>query len=194
MKKLFISQPMCGKTDEEILAARKLAIKQVQERIGEDVEVIDSFFQEHPTFDKPLKYLAESIALLADADIAYFAKNWDEARGCKVEHECAVAYGIYIMDEYIEPKAEEHKMKKYIGCKCVEAESCKAWKEMGTHEAGEDGYKVVYLDGYVTWSPKDVFEAAYIETPCNVSQETLHECTKQLVETITIAKALESLR
>ena len=70
MKKLFISQPMRGKTDEEILAVRNLAIKQAQERIGEDVEVIDSFFQEHPTFDKPLRYLAASIALLADADVA----------------------------------------------------------------------------------------------------------------------------
>ena len=73
MKKLFVSQPMAGKTDEEILSVRKLAVKQVQERIGEDVEVIDSFFQEHPTFDKPLKYLAASIALLADALCLTFA-------------------------------------------------------------------------------------------------------------------------
>lgn len=102
MKKLFISQPMCGKTDEEILAVRKLAIKQVQERIGEDVKVIDSFFQDHPTFDKPLKYLAASIALLADADIAYFAKDWHKARGCKIERECAATYGIQMIDEYPE--------------------------------------------------------------------------------------------
>ena len=99
MKKLFISQPMRGKTDEEILAVRKLAIKQAQEVIGEDVEVIDSFFQEHPTFDKPLKYLAASIALLADADIAYFTKDCGEARGCKIERMCAFAYGIKIIDE-----------------------------------------------------------------------------------------------
>lgn len=106
MKKLFISQPMRGKTDEEILAVRKLAVKQVQERIGEDVEVIDSFFQEHPTFDKPLKYLAASIALLADADIAYFVKDWGKARGCEIEHKCAVVYGIEILDEWTEPKDE----------------------------------------------------------------------------------------
>lgn len=107
MKKLFISQPMRGKTDEEILAVRKLAVKQVQERIGEDVEVIDSFFQDHPTFDKPLKYLAASIALLADADIAYFAKGWGEARGCKIERMCAFAYGIKIIDEWSEPKEKK---------------------------------------------------------------------------------------
>lgn len=102
MKKLFISQPMAGKTDEEILSVRKLAIKQAQEVVGEDVEVIDSFFQDHPTFDKPLKYLAASIELLADADIAYFTKDWYEARGCKIEHICAMAYGIKIIYEYPE--------------------------------------------------------------------------------------------
>lgn len=103
MKKLFISQPMAGKTDEEILSVRKLAIKQAQEVVGEDVEVIDSFFQDHPTFDKPLKYLAASIALLAEADIAYFAKGWYEARGCKIERMCAILYGIEIMVEWTEP-------------------------------------------------------------------------------------------
>ena len=107
MKKLFISQPMRGKTDEEILAVRKLAVKQVQERIGEDVEVIDSFFQDHPTFDKPLKYLAASIALLADADIAYFTKGWHDARGCLIERMCAFAYGIKIIDEWAEPKEKK---------------------------------------------------------------------------------------
>ena len=30
-------------------------------------------------------------------------------------------------------------MEKYIGCKCVEAEPCKAWKEMGSHKVGDDG-------------------------------------------------------
>lgn len=46
MKKLFISQPMKGKSDADILAERKKAIKSAEEKIGEPVEVIDSFFQE----------------------------------------------------------------------------------------------------------------------------------------------------
>lgn len=48
MKKLFISQPMRGKTDEEILAAREKAIKSAERNLGEPVEVIDSFFQNAP--------------------------------------------------------------------------------------------------------------------------------------------------
>lgn len=44
MKKLFISQPMAGKTDEEIFAERERAIKAAEELLREPVEVIDSFF------------------------------------------------------------------------------------------------------------------------------------------------------
>lgn len=64
-------------------------------------------------------------------------------------------------------------MNKYIGCKMVEAEPCKAWKEMGEHKVGEDGYKVVYPDGYVSWSPKEVFEKAYMQIGDNntITQE-----------------------
>ena len=52
-------------------------------------------------------------------------------------------------------------MGKYVGTKVIEAEPCKAWKDAGNHKVGEEGYKVIYKDGYVSWSPKDVFEEAY---------------------------------
>ena len=35
MKKLFISQPMRGKSDEDILEERQKAIKSAEEKIGE---------------------------------------------------------------------------------------------------------------------------------------------------------------
>lgn len=85
MKKLFISQPMRGKTDEEILATREKAIKSAEEKIGEPVEVIDSFFQSAPADARPLWYLGKSLELLATADIAYFAEGWAMARGCKIQ-------------------------------------------------------------------------------------------------------------
>jgi hypothetical protein len=94
MKKLFISQPMGGKTDEEILAVRKQAIEKASELVGEPVEVIDSFFQSAPVGAKPLWFLGKSLELLADADVAYFAPGWNNARGCIIEHDCAIAYGI----------------------------------------------------------------------------------------------------
>ena len=97
MKRLFISQPMRGKTDEEILAERTLAVQVVKERTGEDVGVIDSFFA--GTTLSPLECLGESLKLLAKADIAYFTRGWEGARGCVVEWMCAEEYGIpYIVE------------------------------------------------------------------------------------------------
>lgn len=94
MKKLFISQPMKGKTDEEILKERETAVKQAEELLKEPVEVIDSFFKGAPADAKPLWFLGKSLELLSNADVAYFAKGWHEARGCKIEHDCCLAYEI----------------------------------------------------------------------------------------------------
>lgn len=94
MKKLFISQPMRGKTDEEIKTERVKAIEAASELMGEPMEVIDSFFEKAPVNAKPLWFLGKSLELLADADVAYFAPGWKDARGCKIEHACAVEYNI----------------------------------------------------------------------------------------------------
>lgn len=94
MKKLFISQPMKGKSDEDILKERDTAIRKAEAVVGEPVEVIDSFFQNAPADARPLWFLGKSLELLSTADVAYFAPGWDEARGCKIEHMCAVEYGI----------------------------------------------------------------------------------------------------
>ena len=98
--RLFISQPMRGKSDEEIESEREdlIAIaKDVYAGRGE-VEVIDSFFKgglDVPAGAKaPLYYLSKSLELLATADVAIFAKDWREARGCRIEHECADGYGV----------------------------------------------------------------------------------------------------
>lgn len=100
MKKLFISQPMKGKTDEQILAEREKAIKSAERQLGEPVEIIDSFFQSAPADAKPLWFLGKSLELLSGADIAYFAKGWQEARGCKIENTCAIEYGIAVIEDY----------------------------------------------------------------------------------------------
>ena len=102
MKKLFISQPMRDKTNEEILRVREKAIKSAERNLGEPVEVIDSFFKDEPYEAKPLWYLARSLALLSSADVAYFAKGWEDARGCRIENQCAIEYGIDVIEDYTE--------------------------------------------------------------------------------------------
>ena len=102
MRKLFISQPMKGLTDEEILKAREEIRKKAEKAIGEPVELIDSFIKEYPgkiNKSVPVYYLGKSIQLLSQADIAYFGGDWRNARGCLIEHEVARQYGIKIIEE-----------------------------------------------------------------------------------------------
>lgn len=98
MKKLFISQPMRNKTDEEILSERAAAVEAAKKILGDDVEVIDSFFGTSD-MSHALEYLGESIKRMAQADAVYFAPGWGMARGCRIEHDCAVEYGLTIVSD-----------------------------------------------------------------------------------------------
>lgn len=96
-KKVFISQPMRDKTNEEIKKDRDVAIERVKEILGDDVEIIESFFEGVPHDAKPLWYLGESLKFLSTADVVYFVDGWQTARGCNIEFMCANQYGIAIM-------------------------------------------------------------------------------------------------
>lgn len=94
MLKVFISQPMNGKTDKEIKEERLRIVSKISEIVTEPFEIIDSFFETAPHDAKPLWFLGKSLELLSSADLAYFSKGWENARGCRIEHDCAVAYLI----------------------------------------------------------------------------------------------------
>ncbi len=97
MTKIFISQPMNGKTTEEIENERNYIIERLRE--NEYIDIIDSFFKDTPHNTKPLWYLGESIKLMSEADIVFFCNGWQTARGCQIEHDCALEYGIDTMYE-----------------------------------------------------------------------------------------------
>lgn len=97
MKKLFISQPMRGLTDKEILKVREEIRLRAEKVIGEPVQLIDSFISDYPgeiNEQVPVWYLGKSIQFLSQADVAYFGGDWRNARGCKIEHGIAKEYGI----------------------------------------------------------------------------------------------------
>ena len=74
-------------------------------------------------------------------------------------------------------------MNQYIGTKIIEAEPCPAWKDAGGHKTGDPGYRVRYPDGYVSWSPKDVFEAAYLPVIANLDlRTTAPSISQQMVD------------
>ena len=97
--KIFISQPMMGKSDELIAAERKLIIERVKSMYGNDVEILDSFFNDYNTSHikhPPVAFLGKSLEVLAQADVAFFSSGWKSARGCRIEYDVARLYGIRV--------------------------------------------------------------------------------------------------
>lgn len=106
MRKAMLSQPMAGKTQEEITATREKAVAALKAR---GFEVINTLFtdewyskekmEERGVVQIPLCFLAKSLENMSLCHAAYFCKGWEQARGCKIEHDAAVAYGLDIIYE-----------------------------------------------------------------------------------------------
>lgn len=96
-KAIFISQPMGGRSADEINAERRRVIELARQKFGE-VDALETFFDDFGPAAKPLDYLARSIEFLAKADVAIFTPGWQDARGCRIEHQCAEDYGIPVME------------------------------------------------------------------------------------------------
>ena len=95
--KVFISQPMKDKTTEEVRLEREDLVSQLSNK---GYTVIDSVLPNPPENNNVgLWCLGESLKMLSNADYAYFMPGWENARGCKIEHECCKAYGIKIMKD-----------------------------------------------------------------------------------------------
>ncbi len=107
MKKAMVSQPMGGVTEEEIVATRDRAICDLRKRgyLFENTLFTDEWYEEESSrvpgwiVNRPLFFLAKSIEAMSLCDAVYFCKGWEKARGCKIEHDAAVAYGLEIIYE-----------------------------------------------------------------------------------------------
>ena len=126
-KNIFISQPMTGKSEEEILATRQEAIDKIHQLFdadGVEINIIASYiddatrkhFKEHVSDDInwDIFWLSQSLERLAMADMIWLCDGWEYSKGCNVELECAMQYGISIVyPEYIttwsEYQGSEHK-------------------------------------------------------------------------------------
>lgn len=102
MKTAMISQPMAGKTHNEIKETRELA-KNDLEQYGYTVADSLLYTPIETCKHKSLRCLAESLSIMSKCDTVYFCKGWKKARGCKIEHDVAKAYGLEII--YEEDKA-----------------------------------------------------------------------------------------
>ena len=109
-KNIFISQPMSGKSEEEILATRQKAIDKIHQLFdadGEQVNIIDSYIDDATrnefqgrmgdAINWDIYWLSQSLERLAIADTIWLCDGWEYSKGCNVELECAISYGLDIV-------------------------------------------------------------------------------------------------
>lgn len=107
--KVMISQPMAGKSNEEIIEARKRA-EQYLNSLGH--EVVDTLFinamaeyssesgeKNNGILNISLYCLSKALAKMAECEAVYFCKGYRKARGCQIEKLVAKSYGLEIMEE-----------------------------------------------------------------------------------------------
>jgi hypothetical protein len=105
-EKAMLSQPMAGKTEQEIVETRNHAIASLK---SAGYEIVNTLFtdewyskeamEERGVVQLPLCFLAKSLENMSLCHAAYFCKGWENARGCRIEHEAAKAYGLKIIYE-----------------------------------------------------------------------------------------------
>lgn len=94
--KIMISQPMRGKTNEQIREEREKIIKRLEK---DNFEVVDTIISENAPkgCNEAIYYLSKSIEFISKVDIVYFMKGWENARGCKIENKICNDYGKQTM-------------------------------------------------------------------------------------------------
>lgn len=110
MKKLFVSVPMKGRTEEEIKASIQKMKKIAEIYEGEELELIDSYIEDNPpqNNNQAIWYLGESLKKLAQADVFIGICESYDWNGCCIERKTADKYGIkayaipvrYVIDDY----------------------------------------------------------------------------------------------
>ena len=102
----MLSQPMAGKSEEEIRETRERAIEHLKE---EGYEIVNTLFtdewysnenmKKRGVVQIPLCFLAKSLENMSLCNAVYFCNEWEDTRGCRIEHDAAVAYGLDIIYE-----------------------------------------------------------------------------------------------
>lgn len=105
--KIFVSQPMNGRSREEVLRERGLYLEAFKKWMYDNIikdeitrractfDIIENYDKPYAPENAPrLWYLADSLKLMSEADYVIFVPGWRKAKGCKVEMMCCKLYDI----------------------------------------------------------------------------------------------------
>ena len=94
----MISQPMKGKTNEQIKAEREELVKELEKQGHEVVDSVIEDFIEGEGDNYAIRCLAKSIEFITNVEGIVFMPGWENARGCKIEYYVAKSYGKFIKE------------------------------------------------------------------------------------------------
>ena len=95
--RIMISQPMTGRTVGDIRRERSKVINKLKEDGHEVIDTVFNFEGKDP-YNDGLFYMGHSILAMSEVDAVVFMPGWDKSRGCKIEHELALRYGLFIKE------------------------------------------------------------------------------------------------
>ena len=110
MKKLYVSVPMKGRTEEEIKSSIQKMKKIAEICEGEELELINSYIEDNPPKDteEAIWFLGESLKKLSQADVFIGIQEHYDWSGCRIEFLTAEEYRVkcytisapYVIDNY----------------------------------------------------------------------------------------------
>lgn len=118
MKKLFISCPMKGRTEENIRNSMERMHKIAEATFGEELEVIPSYIEHTPPENtkQAVWYLGEAIKKMSEADYFIGVGYSEVFTGCHMEYRVAMEYGIPYINvdmRFVMPDAWEIQNRNY---------------------------------------------------------------------------------
>lgn len=114
MKKVFISIPMNGRSEMEILKEIEEITNYIHHTFGEDIDVVHSLWTMLPNkgyLNPRIYYLGWALLRMGRCDTVVFAKGWKEAKGCRIEEQVAIEYGLdrLYVDDFIFLKEDNNE-------------------------------------------------------------------------------------
>ena len=83
--RVFISQPMRGKSVSQIILERNEVVECIG--IAGGTVIPSTITSGYPdTIEKRIWCLGKEIMLMSQADAVYFMNGWENSNGCKIEH------------------------------------------------------------------------------------------------------------
>lgn len=130
-KKLYISCPMKGRTEEAIRHDMDRMHKMAEIVFDQELEVIPTYVKHDPpeTGNKAIWCLGESVKKMSEADYFIGVTGAYGARGCRVEAETAAAYEIpsFFVEAYqFMPDVNEQWVQRHAAHEYITPQSCTA--------------------------------------------------------------------